>query len=614
MAHVSEQIRRIAQDMCDRIASLESHSSSLGSNATGPGAVPPLSLLVDRATDADLEHLLREASRLRSEADAVVAATAGVVAKRSVRDLGYSGLAKRNGDHNAVDMVQRLTGSTRVEAARQVKLGEAMGEADAATHPTGNSTDLLHEPETGSSIEPSRPTPEAPWHEPLTRAVRNRLLKPEAVTIIMRGLGEPNERVSVEDLRLSAEQILDDAAGVNADELGRRARLIRDQIDPVGVRLRWDQHFENRKWRFSRSAEGVRTAWVEFDDESAAFIDQLVGVGMRPRRGGPRMVDPAEAERAKQLLDDPRSNDQLVFDLIMATLKAGVEADPTVAFGSRQPGVRIVITEEQFHRRDADGRLTGTGFNEDTGEAIPGNIIERNICTSGTRLVTVDEHNNPLDVGREERCFTTKQRVGLAIRDGGCVFEDCTKPPSYTEAHHINEWAADNGLTDIADGVLLCHEDHLLVHNNGWKIIREGSNYFAIPPASVDPEQKPRPIRSKSTLKQPPPKALQARAAENRQTPPDPAGAAGPPVDPTTVPEKPPSGEAMEAEELITRTPPPLPPRQAPGSPPGPSAPSGSSRPANRGRSPESEPHGRRRESNYRVLDSWYVPPEKPSP
>src|SRR5690606_19564716 len=136
--------------------------------------------------------------------------------------------------------------------------------------------------------------------------------------------------------------------------------------------------------------------------------------------------------------------------------------------------------------------------NEDTGEAIPGTIIERHICNTGIRPVTVDPDNNPLDVGREQRCFTTKQRIGLAIRDGGCMFEDCTRPPSYTEAHHINEWAADHGLTNIADGILLCREDHMLIHNNGWKIIRQGNTYFAIPPANIDPDQKPRPLRSRS--------------------------------------------------------------------------------------------------------------------
>jgi hypothetical protein len=602
MVQISEQISQIAQDVCDRIASLEQLPSFYAASSDGP----TLSLLVDTATDTELQHLLRDASRLRSEADAVVAASAGVIAKRSVRELGYSGLAKRHGDHNAVDMVQRLTGSTRAEAVRQVKLGEAMGEADAATHPTGGTGgDLLGDRGDlgdGGAPDPGRPVPEVPWYKPLTRAVRNRVVTPEAVTIIMRGLGEPNDRVSREDLRISAEQILDDAAGMNADELGRRARSLRDQIDPVGVRLRWDQHYENRKWRFSHSPDGVRTAWVEFDDESAAYIDQLVGAGMRPRRGGPRMVDPAEAERAQQLIDDPRSNDQLVFDMLMATLKAGAEADPTVAFGSRQPGVRIVITEEQFHTRDQTGHLTGTGFNEDTGQAIPGNIIERHICSTGTRPITVDQNNDPLDVGREQRCFTTKQRIALAIRDGGCIFEDCTRPPSQTEAHHINEWAADNGLTNIADGILVCREDHMLIHNNGWKTIRTGTTYYAIPPKTIDPQQKPRPMRSKSALKQPPPRALEAREVrqlEARQS--------------ATDSRSTPGGIQPAEAQTNTAWPPPQtsgPPGQAGPEPTGPSSAAGFARPANGNSPPDPPSQPRRGKPQRRVMTAWYVPPD----
>ncbi|MCP2032867.1 hypothetical protein L1277_002980 [Okibacterium sp. HSC-33S16] len=575
-----------------------------------------MSVLIDAASDAELQQLLCEASQLRSEADAVVAATAGVVAKRSLRELGYSGLAKRQGDHNAVDMVQRLTGSTRVEAARQVKLGEAMGSADAATYPHTTSTDPdapgsgtpdADAPDPNTDPDPGatggaadRPVLDVPWHEPLTRAVRTRVLRPEAVTVIMRGLGDPNDRISTDDLRVCAEQLVADAAGANADELGRRARLLRDQIDPVGVQLRWDQHFDNRKWRFGRTPDGARTAWIEFDDESGAYIDQLVGAAMRPRRGGPRMIDPVQAEQAQQLRDDPRSNDQLVFDLLMATLKAGAEGDPRSTASARQPGVRIVITQEQLDTRDENGHLTGTGFNEDTGEAIPGPIIERHICSNGTRTITVDGNNNPLDVGRDERTFTTKQRIGLAIRDGGCVFEDCTQPPSMTEAHHINEWASQNGLTDIADGILLCRDDHMLIHNNGWKIIREDTKYYSIPPKSVDPDQKPRPLRSRSTLKQPPPQAH----TQQQTAPAQPTGC-----------ESPPTEVAPPNEEIAQTTAPPseLPPtprRQAAGAPSGSQTPSRRSRPAIREQAAGASLPVRRRPQNVRAMEAWYVPEE----
>src|SRR5690606_5113505 len=133
-------------------------------------------------------------------------------------------------------------------------------------------------------------------------------------------------------------------------------------------------------------------------------------------------------------------------------------------------------------------------------EAVPGEFIDRQRCISGIVPVTLDQAGSPLDVGREERLFTTKQRIALAIRDGGCRMPGCDRPPSYTEAHHLNERAADGGRTDIADGILLCRHCHMLIHNNGWRISRTGARYFAVPPPPVDRERRPIPLPSKSPL------------------------------------------------------------------------------------------------------------------
>ncbi|MET0844409.1 MAG: HNH endonuclease signature motif containing protein, partial [Mycetocola sp.] len=73
------------------------------------------------------------------------------------------------------------------------------------------------------------------------------------------------------------------------------------------------------------------------------------------------------------------------------------------------------------------------------------------------------------------------------------------RPPSYTEAHHITPWA-DGGKTDLADGILMCRDCHMLIHNNGWTIIRDGTEYYAVPPPDIDPDQKPIPLPKKSPL------------------------------------------------------------------------------------------------------------------
>jgi hypothetical protein len=125
MSSISQQIRETALRVADSLALLE--DASLPANAA-----PSLPALVSNFDDDQLTALLANAAALRAEAETVIAVGAGVVAKRSERALGYGGLAALKGQRSAVGLVRSLTGSTSAEALRQVKLGEAMGEADAA--------------------------------------------------------------------------------------------------------------------------------------------------------------------------------------------------------------------------------------------------------------------------------------------------------------------------------------------------------------------------------------------------------------------------------------------------------------------------------------------------
>ena len=489
MSSTSKRFHEITDRVCSQLTLHEADDVS-------PVAV------VEEFDDAALTDLLRDVSRLRAEADTLVSTIAGVVAKRSERALGYAGLAQREGHRTPVAMVQQVTGVSRAEAARQVRLGEALGEADAATR---LHTESIHDAETSDpATSQTEPAPQAPWYQPVTAAITAHSITAEAGAAILRGLGQPDARVTAEALRNAAIDVLAQTVGLNIDETGKRARWARDRIDPAGVEDRARQRFDARTWRFGRDkTTGAHTAWVVFDDDSAAWITTVINAALAPRRGGPRFVDPAEQDRAQKLLDDPRTNDQLIFDTMMDVLHAGALADAATVFGVRQPGVRIVITRENMTQHDADGNLTGTGYYESTGEAVPGSVVDRQLCNTGYVPVTVDGCGQPLDVGREQRLFTTRQRVALRIRDGGCMWPGCQREPENCETHHIEEWAADDGRTDTADGILLCRHHHMLLHNNKWKITRESSDYRLIPPASIDPEQRPIPLRSRSPLRYP---------------------------------------------------------------------------------------------------------------
>ena len=264
-----------------------------------------------------------------------------------------------------------------------------------------------------------------------------------------------------------------------------------------------------------------------------------------PRRGGVRFVDTDRAAWAQKLLHDPRTLDQIAADAFTQLLDLGQNVDPNRVFGGRQPAVKVIITERTLRQHTQGARTgntapdarTGQGVHEGPGftpagygviESNPAPVsweaVEKRLCDAGLQSIRFDDSGRPLDVGREVRLFTERQRQALAVRDGGCRWPDCDHPPSFTEAHHLQEWFAQDGRTDLAWAVLLCRRHHLLLHNNHWLVLLnpnaagestapnkraapstsgQGTNstdrYFLRPPAGIDPHQTLIPLPGTST-------------------------------------------------------------------------------------------------------------------
>jgi hypothetical protein len=126
--------------------------------------------------------------------------------------------------------------------------------------------------------------------------------------------------------------------------------------------------------------------------------------------------------------------------------------------------------------------------------------IEQPISAGTARRLAADAHIIPmvlggksevLDLGASRRLFTRAQRLALAERDDGCAVRGCHRPPSYTEAHHI-EWWSTIERTDLANGILLCSKHHHGVHRDGWGIEVIDNVPWFIPPSSVDVQRIPR--------------------------------------------------------------------------------------------------------------------------
>ncbi len=459
--------------------------------------------VIEELGDAETVAVCREAAEVGRLVEQIQVISAGVIARRSTRDAGHSGLAQSHGHRSAASLIQEICGMTKGEAARQVRVGEALLDDGPDDHdapgpgdngdPFGGGLDGDGVPGSGDASdgdagrghgsdggEPD--SPEGPWsEEPVARdwrrvlrdALREGVLTSAQFDAIRRGLGDPVD--DGEDAWAhAAAQLVDEASRRTVEELTASARAIRDMLDPDGAEARFLARYERRAFRTWLDQDGTRRASVAFDDEGGAFLDAIFAAALRPRRGGPRFVDPDEKAQASALTADPRSNEQLAYDLLLDLVRAGALADPAAVFGTRQAGLRLVQT---LH---PDGAPAPVTFTEDGLTTLPASVAERRVCEAGTVQVTVDSCGNPLDVGRESRLFTPRQRIGLAIRDGGCRWTGCDRPASYCEAHHIDEWHRDQGRTDIGRGILLCRFHHMELHHGGWSITRDGDGAFVL--------------------------------------------------------------------------------------------------------------------------------------
>ncbi len=411
--------------------------------------------------DASLLSLQRDLAEIRRRVDAWSAAVAGQIAHRSRRELGSDGLAQRHGARTPQLLVRQLAGTSVRESNTMVRVGTLLTESSPL--------------------------------DAVGSAVSDGDLSLDAADAIRAALANVDPAVPAEAISRAAESLVHDAPTLTVERLAARAREWGAQLDEEHVLGREQALRDARYLRFTAQSDGMTRVSGLLDPESAAVVVAAYDGATSPRRGGPRFVDPAAIERAERILSDERTTEQLAVDSFVELVRIGAAAAPDVV-GAQAPAVQVIVTDHDLARR------AGFGLFEGQHAPISTSTIDREICDRGTVPIHFDSNSQVVKLGRTRRFFTQRQRIGLAARDGGCRFPGCERPPSWCEAHHVEEWLRDHGRTDIANGLLLCRHHHLLVHDNGWRITLQGADYFFVPPASLDRARTPIPAPPNTDL------------------------------------------------------------------------------------------------------------------
>ncbi len=130
-------------------------------------------------------------------------------------------------------------------------------------------------------------------------------------------------------------------------------------------------------------------------------------------------------------------------------------------------GSRHTVMVGLSHQALLDG--LGTAGTPD-GQRLPAAAARRMACDGAIIPAVFGSDSEILDFGRRTRTIANGLRHFLVARDGGCVWPGCDRPPSFTEAHHREQWLRDHGETEPGNLELLCVAHHHKVHEGGWNM------------------------------------------------------------------------------------------------------------------------------------------------
>jgi hypothetical protein len=236
--------------------------------------------------------------------------------------------------------------------------------------------------------------------------------------------------------------------------LARAAVRIHDHFTPATAGERVRRLYEGRYLSVARTFGGAVAVQGLLDPDGGDLLIATLGALLpAPAAGDGRS---AGMRRADALLD-------------LCRLAAGAAAP---AAGGVKPQLAVTVdwptlTGTPTPLSTGDGRWSGATLG--SGVPIGAETARRLACDAGVLPAVLGGAGEVLDVGRTARTVPPGLRRALILRDAGCRFPGCDRPPAWADAHHVHSWAT-GGPTALDNLVLLCRHHHVLVHEGGWQI------------------------------------------------------------------------------------------------------------------------------------------------
>lgn len=252
--------------------------------------------------------------------------------------------------------------------------------------------------------------------------------------------------VGASEVRRVETTLVDAARKLDPGRLRLVTRHLRHCVDPDGALEAANDEHERRWLSISQTYGGLFVIDGQLDAEGGALVRAAIDALDTPAK------------------DEDRTPRQRRADALVELARRQLQGETLPEVAGQRPHVTLTASVETLKRAPGApaAELSWAG-------AVPAETARRVACDAAVTRVTLDASGEPIGVGRTSRTVPPAMRRALVVRDKGCRFPGCDRPPEWTDAHHRRHWA-DGGETELDNLLLLCRRHHRVVHELGCEL------------------------------------------------------------------------------------------------------------------------------------------------
>ncbi len=266
--------------------------------------------------------------------------------------------------------------------------------------------------------------------------------------------------------------LLQFAAEHDPDLLARFATGLYARVDHDGAFRDIETAHRRRTLTLHRRSDGSASIAGDLTCEAAEYVETLLDTLAKPHTG------PNDKR-------DPRTPGQRRHDAVLTALKLLYQSGDLPTANGCATTLVLTATVDEF--------ANGTGIAQTShGYSIPTAVADRWLDPKVKAILVLLSKTKAITAySDQQRLFTEQQRLAMFARDKGCSYPGCDAPLAWTQAHHVTDYAITR-RTCVDDGTLVCTANHALFEQMGWQSIMIDDLPHWVPPAWVDPKQRPR--------------------------------------------------------------------------------------------------------------------------